>query len=466
MDYGFFTDSADKDHQAEKRHRTRGATDEAHSSYTPILVIRDKKYKAIFSDVVRCKGSQDPYGLTLAVKHIERCGYPEIMLRTDGEPAIRSFRDAVKVELLKKGIRVIPNATPKADSAGAGTAESAVKLIKDKTSTLICWAKELHGVTMSSSHNNLAWAVQYAGQLIFRSHRGDDGLTAWQRHTGKREVPRKYAPWGEKILWLEGSKKKVQVSEKWHDGIFLGLVDETEEAIVGTPNGCFKARSIRRRPAEECRDPLFFNSVVGLPWKLQPGSPDGAEQVDAPVALKLDVQPAEIELPRVYPSARGPSRVYIRASVELKKYGFTTGCLGCDAVQLGTAQRPHNEECRARIIKRMAEDPELLHRVLEAELRKVVVDEAAQDASAAAAPPPGEEDAATSAETTAVGTRAADPDEAMNDQVRPLPSLREAPMDTDIRRLVPSVTPATGLLSSLDWKRHLKGHLRNLVWMF
>lgn len=105
------------------------------------------------------------------------------------------------------------------------------------------------------------------------------------------------------------------MSEKWHDGIFLGLVDETEEAIVGTLNGCFKARSIRRRPAEECRDPLFFNSVVGLPWKLQPGSPDGAEQVDAPVALKLDVQPAEIELPRVYPSARGPSRVYIRASV-------------------------------------------------------------------------------------------------------------------------------------------------------
>lgn len=80
----------------------------------------------------------------------------------------------------------------------------------------------------------------------------------------------------------------------------------------------------------------------------------------------------------------------------------------------------------------MAEDPELLHRVLEAELRKVVVDEAAQDASAAAAPPPGEEDAATSAETAAVGTRAADPDEAMNDQVRPLPSLREAPMDTDM----------------------------------
>lgn len=200
MAYGFFTDGADKDHQAEQRHRTRGATDEAHGSYTPILVIRDKKYKAIFSNVVRCKGSQDPYGIALAVKHIERCGYPEIMLRTDGEPAIRSFQDAVKVELLKKGIRVIPNATPKADSAGAGTAESAVKLIKDKTSTLICWAKELHGVTMSSSHNNLAWAVQCADQLIFRSHRGDDGLTVWQRHTGKRELPRKYAPWGEKVL--------------------------------------------------------------------------------------------------------------------------------------------------------------------------------------------------------------------------------------------------------------------------
>ena len=105
----------------------------------------------------------------------------------------------------------------------------------------------MHGVRMGPEHVCLAWAVQYASQIITRSHKGEDGHTGWSRAYGRKKLPRKFVRWGEKVLWLEGTKKKVQLDEKWHDGIFLAIRDESEEAIIGTPTGCFLARSINRR---------------------------------------------------------------------------------------------------------------------------------------------------------------------------------------------------------------------------
>ena len=40
-------------------------------------------------------------------------------------------------------------------------------------------------------------------------------------------------PWSEKVLYLEQSKRKSQVEAKWHEGIFLGIKDESEIAVVG-----------------------------------------------------------------------------------------------------------------------------------------------------------------------------------------------------------------------------------------
>ena len=378
MDYGFFSDSTDRElllAQANLDIGARKNKGEEKDGATPILIIRDKRNKMIFGDVVTCKGAQDVGVVNRAVQHIEQCGHPEIMIRSDGEPAIKSLRNAVKTKLLEKGIRVVPNATPTADSAGAGTAESAVKLIKDKTRVLVCWAREHHGVTMKSNHNLLPWAVQYAGQLLNRAHKGEDGLTAYQRSTGKRELPRKYAAWGEKVLWLEGSKKKAQAGEKWHDGIFLGLVDESEEAVIGTPNGCFKSRSIRRRTREESKDPTYFNAVIGLPWKMRPKESDDGDQASAPVTLKIDILPSTDELPPMIHGATGQvKRVYIRKPVELKAYGYTGACAGCDAAKADGEPRGHSEACRARIVECMKNDEKLNARVQEAEFRQAIVE--------------------------------------------------------------------------------------------
>ena len=50
-------------------------------------------------------------------------------------------------------------------------------------------------------------------------------------------MPRRYVPWSEKVFYVEQSKRKVQVEAKWHEGIFLGIKNESEIAVVGTPHG-------------------------------------------------------------------------------------------------------------------------------------------------------------------------------------------------------------------------------------
>ena len=47
------------------------------------------------------------------------------------------------------------------------------------------------------------------------------------------------AAWG-------ASKKKVQITDKFLDGVFLGIKEGSEEFIVGTPAGCVVCRTVKK----------------------------------------------------------------------------------------------------------------------------------------------------------------------------------------------------------------------------
>ena len=95
--------------------------------------------------------------------------------------------------------------------------------------------RELQGVLMDPEHVALALCVRFAGQIISRVVTGADGLTAFQRASHPRGM---LTAWGVKTLYLEASKKKVQISDKFLDGIFLCIKEDSEEFIVGTFAGC------------------------------------------------------------------------------------------------------------------------------------------------------------------------------------------------------------------------------------
>ena len=160
------------------------------------------------------------------------------------------------------------NTSPAYDSRSAGHAESGVRIVKEKVRTLICFARELHGVTIGKSHVSLPWFEKFAFRIISRSHRGTDGMTGYRRAHGRSRLSRRYVPWSEKVFYLEQSKRKVQVEAKWDEDISLVIKDESEIAVVGTPHGIVLSRSIRRVPKEDSGDGMLFNSIKGAPWEL------------------------------------------------------------------------------------------------------------------------------------------------------------------------------------------------------
>ena len=101
--------------------------------------------------------------------------------------------------------------------------------------------------------------MRFAGQTISRTAKVAEGLTAFQR--AFQRASHMPPAWGEQILCLEKSKKKVQITDKFSDGAFLGINECSEQFIVGTLAGCVVCRTVKRRPREDAEDLVFFNSI-------------------------------------------------------------------------------------------------------------------------------------------------------------------------------------------------------------
>ena len=119
---------------------------------------------------------------------------------------------------------------------------------------------------------------------------------------------------GEKILYLEASKKKVQITDKFLDGIFLGIKEGSEEFIVGTPAGCVVCRTVKDGLVKRQEIQSSCNSIRGTPrrWWLPDDEPrEPREPREQP--LRIDVRPVHTDLsPSNQQRNRAkPRRVYI-----------------------------------------------------------------------------------------------------------------------------------------------------------
>ena len=142
----------------------------------------------------------------------------------------------------------------------------AIKQVKEKVRTMVIATRELHGVVMDPEQVALAWYVRFAGQIISRTVKGADGLTAFQREFQRashlRSMP---SAWREKILYLEASNKKIQTTDKFLDGILLGIKEGSEKFIVGTRAGCVVAELSKDGLVKTLQIPSFSTAVVERP---------------------------------------------------------------------------------------------------------------------------------------------------------------------------------------------------------
>ena len=65
-------------------------------------------------------------------------------------------------------------------------------------------------------------------------------------------------------------------------GVFLGVVMETNEKIVGTAEGVFAVYSVRRKPDMSRYDAEIHQEVRGVPWDPNPGAAS-SQTLPAPI---------------------------------------------------------------------------------------------------------------------------------------------------------------------------------------
>ena len=56
------------------------------------------------------------------------------------------------------------------------------------------------------------------------------------------------------MIHLRLLTKVAKLKAKWLDGVFFGIVDRTDELIMGTPDGAVKARSFKLKAGDQAYD--------------------------------------------------------------------------------------------------------------------------------------------------------------------------------------------------------------------
>ena len=136
----------------------------------------------IFAHVVPKKGFSHEHGAAELIKDTAKLGYIEIILKCDGEPAMKTIQEEVRKQRSEKTI--LEN-SPVGDSRANGAAERAVQAIAEQVRVLRRGLEQRLGLRLSGKHPVTAWLVERAADLLSKYQVGDDGKTGYERWKGK-----------------------------------------------------------------------------------------------------------------------------------------------------------------------------------------------------------------------------------------------------------------------------------------
>jgi hypothetical protein len=162
----------------------------------PVLVAKDSRSKYVFSSVVPKKGGH-PWVVSLVVWWFDYLGYKRVILKSDGENAIR---DVLKqVNECWHGDAALEG-PPTGDSKANGAAERAVRSVTGQTRTLKLALERRLRQEIPGNAAILTWIVRHAGVVVSRHEMKVDGKTAYERLRGKQSK-RRMAEFGKKVLF-------------------------------------------------------------------------------------------------------------------------------------------------------------------------------------------------------------------------------------------------------------------------
>ena len=109
------------------------------------------------------------------------------LIRSDNEPAILALKESAVTALKLAVVNVMTKRRVHlCDSQSNGSAESAVKAVKDAVRTNLACLVRRFGQVFPGGHPVLSWLVKYSVAVVNRCRRGPDGKTAYELRMGRK----------------------------------------------------------------------------------------------------------------------------------------------------------------------------------------------------------------------------------------------------------------------------------------
>ena len=318
--------------------------DENSSGTIPAVVLKDYGTKAVFAHVIPAKGCEYEWTATQVVHDILKIGYDTVILRSDQEPAISAFTEKVK-ELFGAGAQV--EWAPRGDKNANGLAERAAQAVEGVARTLKLELEERLGRSIPVTHPIVTWLVRHASDLMNKLEIKKNGKTPYEMIKG-RPYRGELTAFGQKVLYLDYRKPRGgDMRKRWSEAIWVGKMWKSDEHILCTSKGVFRASTIRALAVSESWNAEDIEMVKATPWNFEPGD-------DMPTT-SIPVQEGEMREPEQTSKPPAPRGVRIELP-DIRDFGYTKGCRKCEMMRRGDkshAGSGHDNQCRERIINLM-----------------------------------------------------------------------------------------------------------------
>eukprot|EP00973_Karenia_brevis_P069007 9592349-Karenia_brevis.AAC.1 len=111
------------------------------------------------------------------------------------------------------------------------------------------------------------WLIEFAADSLTTGIVGEDGKTAHERYRG-RSAQVNVAAFGDKVLYKPAKTVQLAKDEpRWLYGVWLGILRESNEHIIGTERGVIKCRAITALTHDKRSSKDDIEKMRGLPWQ-------------------------------------------------------------------------------------------------------------------------------------------------------------------------------------------------------
>ena len=319
--------------------------EESEEGMDAILVGYDSEKLGLWAMSVDAKGPT-PAAVGWLSGKIEDAGYNGvgITIKSDQEESIKALKKAVSIKR-QSGTAMIES--PVRVSKSNGKIERAIRTFQSQFRTLRLQLEDRLKSKLPKGSPLMSWLVSFTSDVLNRCKVHPNGRTNYEMTTGHR-YKQATCGFAEKVHFKISTDKnrRNKMETDWGIGYYLGSSSRTTEHLIGTEHGIVKVDTFRRMPDDVAYDAACLDTVkIGYREYVCEGATSTMPMIRPSDPLPRNANPsAPVVIPR---------RTRLMPQ-DLKKYGYTVGCQGCESVELGHEQRRnHSEVCRRRIEEAM-----------------------------------------------------------------------------------------------------------------